>query len=217
MSYWKYISYLGVESESVKDNDKGLILSNKINVVIFFIMLVVIIISTIENHINNEPIGFNTYKIVIIAIFCLFNIFLASRKLIQLSKILTSIVPAFVFILVPAILGHVQEEDFIYGTYVAIAISVIPQLLFSAKKEKFSFWFSIVYFIVIISLYDIILLNLPEEQYKILTLIKKFVVYYIAAHVLVFLFVNLVIIYLKNINYKYEQAFITQNSELKKI
>lgn len=217
MSYWKYISYLGIDSESVENNDKGLILSNKINVIIFFIMLVVFTISAIENNINNKPIGFNTYKIIVIAIFCLFNIFLASRKLIQFSKILTSVVPAFMFILVPAIFGYVQEEDFIYSTYVAIAISVIPQLLFSAKKEKFSFWFSIVYFIVIISLYDIILLNLPEEQYQILTLIKKFVVYYIAAHVLVFLFVNLVIIYLKNINHRYEQKFKNQNSELKKI
>ena len=215
MSYWKYVSYLGTDSESTEDIDKGLILSNKINFIIFLIMLAVFILSVIENNISNAPIGFNTYKVIVIALFCLFNIFLASRKFIQLSKILTSSVPAFMFILVPAIFGYVQEEDFIYSSYVAIAISVIPQLLFSEKKERFSFWFSIIYFIVIITLYDIILLNLPEEKYKILTLIKEFTVYYIAAHVLVFLFVNMVINYLKKINHRYEQKFKNQNSELK--
>ncbi len=217
MSYWKYISNLGIDSKSTKVIDKGLILSNKINAIMFFIMLTILIISVVENYINKESIGFNTYKIIIIAAFCLFNIFLASRKLIQLSKVSTSIVPVFMFILIPAIFGYVQEEDFIYSTYVAIAISVIPQLLFSEKKERFSFWFSIAYFIAIIAIYDIILLNLPEEQYKILTLIKEFVVYYIAAHVLVFLFVNMVINYLKKLNYRYEQTFINQNNELKKI
>ena len=128
MSYWKYISYLGIDSESVENNDKGLILSNKINVIIFFIMLVVFTISAIENNINNKPIGFNTYKIIVIAIFCLFNLFLASRKLIQLSKILTSVVPAFMFILVPAIFVYVKEKDFISSPYFAMPIPLIPQL-----------------------------------------------------------------------------------------
>ena len=146
MLYWKHISYLGVDSEPAEDIDKGLILSNKINVIIFLIMLIVLAVSIIENYINNKSIGFNTYKIIVIAAFNLFNIFLASRKFVQLSKILTSSVPVFIFILAPAILGYVQEEDFIYSSYVAIAISVIPQLLFSEKKEKFSFWFSILYF-----------------------------------------------------------------------
>ena len=60
MSYWKYVSYLGTDSESTEDIDKGLILSNKINAIIFLIMLAVFILSVVETNLNNTQLGYNS-------------------------------------------------------------------------------------------------------------------------------------------------------------
>ncbi|NOZ46185.1 MAG: hypothetical protein GXO79_05320 [Chlorobi bacterium] len=211
---WKYISDLGKETSKNNDTNKEIELSNQINIVLIFISLIIIIVSIIENAIHHDSLSFNTYKIVIVIFVSILSLLLAYYKLLRLSKIVTSTIPSFMFILAPAILGYVQEEDFIYAPYIAIALSLLPHLLFSAKKERIIHRTIIVYYIVLISLYDFALFQLPQNIYPIIPVIKPFIIYYFTAHALIFLFINLAVIYLKKINYRYERKFRIQNKKL---
>ncbi|MBI9066956.1 MAG: GHKL domain-containing protein, partial [Salinivirgaceae bacterium] len=122
----------------------------------------------------------------------------------------------FLLLVLPTLYGFVEEESYIYYPIILIGFSIIPQLLFSQKKERIAYHTSILYFLVLILIIDILLNSYNPVESIIFKKIDEFYFYYKLVPVVVFFFVYAAIYYLKNINTKFEQVVNEKNIQLDK-
>ena len=213
---WNNISFLGVSKEMNMEKVRPLVLNNQINLIVFLSMLLVLIINLTEHFFIKKSIDLGTVRVLLVALSSLFNLTLSLMRKGNLSRILTTLSPCFFFIYLPSFMGFIEEESFAYYPYIAIAFSIIPHFLFSYRSEKTIYVLLNVYAFSAVLFSDVILLSIAGEEFLIKPIILDFYIYYKISHILIYLFINLSIIYLKKINMDSEFALKERNNQLSK-
>lgn len=208
------LSYLGLKNKEHTEDVKPLVLTNQINLIVLFSMILILLIN-LGHHLFFEPaLDIGTLRVFMLTITSILNLFLVYSKKGKFARILTVVAPVLFFIYLPSLLGFVEDESFLYYPFIAIAFSIIPHLLFSFRNEKKTYIFLNLYAFIGVLLSDIIILAISDNSLKIRPIVLDFYVYYKLSHVLIYLFINLSIIHLKNQNKLSEESLQKKNHQL---
>ena len=95
-----------------------------------------------------------------------------------------------------------------------ICVSLIPQLLLHPKNEKILFWLSMAYYLVLVILIDRWMVSFSTIHFQIVDRINTFYPFYKIAQILLFIFINASIYYLRILNFRFEEELNSKNYEL---
>ena len=140
---WNYISNLGTTGDNIQKDQRTIVLTNQINLVMFITMLLLLPYTYFTLQATNEAMYIGTLRVALLLIVNFLNLVLARFGYTRLSKLSIIYAPAVVFLLLPTMIGYVEEESYTYYPYIVIGTSIIPQLLLHPQKEKFHYWFSL--------------------------------------------------------------------------
>jgi signal transduction histidine kinase len=211
---WSYISNLGLKgNESLMDR-RTIILSNKLNFVMLVTMLLLLAITIPLMLLTNDPLSYGTLRVAFLLGFNILNLAVAGFGWTRLSKFFLIYLPPAIFLLGPTFYGYVEEESYTYYPYVLICVSIIPQLLLHPKNEKFLFWISMAYYLVLVILIDRWMVSFGTTHFPIVDRINTFYPFYKIAQILLFIFINASIYYLRILNFRFEEELNNKNCEL---
>jgi hypothetical protein len=162
---------------------------------------------------TKNPLSYGTLRVVILLGFNILNMVVAGAGFTKLSKFFLIYVPPALFLLGPTFYGYVEEESYTYYPYVLICASIFPQLLLHPKKEKFLFWLSIVYYLVLVISIDRLMVSFGTTHFPIVDRLNTFYPFYKIAQVILFIFINASIYYLRILNSLFEEHLNRQNYE----
>ena len=212
---WEYISTLGVKTGSDQLSQRTIVLTNQLNFVMFISMLLLFVTTFITLLFIHDTMSYGTLRVVILLFVCFLNLIFSRFGFTQLSKLSLIFLPAVIFLLGPTItLGYVEEESYTYYPYIVIAASIIPQLLLHPKKERFLFWFAILYYFIFTLVVDLIMIKFGTEYFPIIERINSFYPFYKISQIAIFMFISASIYYLRMLNIRYEEELGRKNLEL---
>lgn len=211
---WNYISNLGMTAENRQLSERTLVLTNQLNFVMFFTMLILIIATVTTLLLTNDTISFGTLRVGVLMIVTFLNLVLARNGFTQLSRLSLIFLPPIVFLLGPTMIGYVEEESYTYYPYVLICASIIPQMVLNPGKEKSLFWISLFYYLVLVIFIDKIMMRFSANSFPIVDRINTFYPFYKIAHLTCFIFINASIYYLRLLNFRFEEELNKKNEEL---
>jgi len=211
---WNYISNLGTTGPNRQPGERTIVLTNQLNFVMLITMILLGIIIYINSIVANDPMSTGTLRVGILMILNFVNLVLARYGLTKLSRLSLIFLPPVIFLLGPTLTGYVEEEAYTYYPYVLIGGSIIPQLLLNPKKEKFLYGFSLVYYLALVMLIDIIMVRFAHNTFPIVDRIKTFYAFYKISQLILFFFINVNIYYLRMLNFHFEEELNLRNKEL---
>jgi signal transduction histidine kinase len=211
---WRYISNLGIREDDNQLTRRTIYLSNQLNFVMLVSMVLLLVATVPLMLYTNDPLSYGTLRVVILLGFNLLNLAIAGLGFTQISKFLLIYVPPAVFLLGPTFYGYVEEESYTYYPYVLICASIIPQLLLHPKNEKFLFWLSLTYYLVLVLFIDRLMVNYGTTHFPIVDRINTFYPFYKIAQIMLFIFMNASIYYLRMLNFRFEEELNRKNNEL---
>jgi signal transduction histidine kinase len=219
---WKYISNLGINEAGKQLNRRTIVLVNQLNFVLLISMFLLLVTTIVTQGITDMVVSTGTLRVAWTLLLSLLNLLIARYGLNNLSRLSLIFLPSVVFLLVPTLIGYVQEEDFTYYPYVVIGTSIIPQMLVHPYKEKFLYWFSLSYLFLLTIFIDRIMIMLGKpgmvepgmNSYPIVDRINTFYPFYKIAQIALFLFINANIYYLRLLNFRFEDELKNKNNAL---
>ncbi len=214
MKLWNNISWLGLKDTELAYVRRDVVLANRLNLVIFFIMIVLTIVTTIIRELQQSEFTLHTQKLLLLAVACGFNFVFSHQRLFLLAKLNLIFSSLFLIILLPVFTSHIQDMDFIYGPIIITSLSLLPQLLLEPKSEKFLYWFSLCVFLIVVVLYDNMLVYFSHTQLSIVDMSHSFHSYYKSVFIASFVFFHASMIYLREIAFKYENQLSVSNKIL---
>lgn len=210
---WKYVSNLGSGNSNRLITLRSNVLSNQINFIIGISMAVLGLILLVRMKINNIELGIGIMRVWYTFVLSMINLLLAQFRFNKLSKYSLLFLPPLVFLVIPILMGFVEEEGYTYNAYVLIAASIIPQLLLSSEKEKVLYWIAMTYYLVLILIIDLLVFKFQKNLILAEHIKGSFFIYKLA-HLSVFLFLNVTIYYLRKLNYRFEEKLNVKNTIL---
>ena len=211
---WNYISNLGITEGDNDPARRTIMLSNKLNFVMLISMVLLLIAIVPLMLITHDPFSYGTLRVAILLGFNFLNLALAGFGWTMLSRLLLIFMPPVIFLLGPTFIGYVEEESYTYYPFVLIGISIIPQLLLHPKNERALFWLSMVYYFALVLFIDSLMVQFTTIQFPIVERINTFYPYYKIAQIMIFIFVNACIYYLRILNFRFEEELHNKNVEL---
>ncbi len=211
---WDYISNLGITTENRRLSERTIFLTNQLNFVMFISMLILLITTIVTLLLTHDTISLGTLRVAVLLVVTFMNLVLARYGFTQLSRLSLIFLPPVVFLLGPTMIGYVEEESYTYYPYLIICTSIIPQLLLHPKNEKFLFWVSLSYYFVLAIIIDKVMVQFGDVHFPIVDRINTFYPFYKIAHIVLFLFLNACIYYLRMLNFRFEEELSKKNSEL---
>jgi signal transduction histidine kinase len=211
---WDYISNLGIRESDSELDRRTIILSNKLNFVMLVSMVLLLVTTVPFMLLTNDPLSYGTLRVAILLGFNILNLIIAGFGFTRLSKVLLVLIPPVIFLLGPTFIGYVEEESFTYYPYVLICASIIPQLLLHPKNERLLFWLFIAYYFVLVLFIDWLMVHFETNHFPIEDRINTFYPFYKLAQILLFIFVNACIYYLRLLNFRFEEQLQNKNHEL---
>lgn len=209
---WRYFSGLGSSYNDKVMVMRSNVLSNQLNFVLFGTMLILLIITIIIQIRTNQEISIGTMRVGLTLTVSFINLMLAYFGYHRLSMYSLIFLTPVVFILFPIIVfGYVEEEGYTYNPYLLIAVSVIPQLLLSSEKEKYIYWFSMAYYLILVLSIDILMMHFQSDNFPIVDRLRSFYPYYKLAHIGMFIFINLCIYHLRKVSFRFEDRLKEKN------
>ena len=211
---WIFISNLGISEDDSQSRRRTIMLSNQLNFVMLISMVMLLSITVPLMLVTNDPLSYGTLRVIFLLGFNILNLTLAGFGFTRLSKFLLIYVPPAIFLLGPTFYGYVEEESYTYYPYVLICVSIVPQLLLHPGDEKFLFWISVAYYFVLVIMIDTLMIHLGTVHYPIVDRINTFYPMYKIAQIMLFIFINASIYYLRMLNFRFEEELKMKNSEL---
>jgi signal transduction histidine kinase len=208
---WSTISYLGLKDNSESASKRDVILTNRINFVIFMLAVLLTIVTTVIRELNQSEFTIHTKKILVLMIFCGFSFLFSAKGLFALTKINLVFTPLFVIILLPIFFGAIQQMDFIYGPIIILSLSLIPQLVLDPQRERKIYFFTLLFFLLVVALFDNLLVYFSPDELPITTVTHSFHEYYKTVFISSFLFFHAALFYLREQAFKYERELKTVN------
>jgi len=211
---WSYISNLGIRGDESQMDRRTIILSNQLNFVMLGSMILLLATTIPLMLLTNDPISYGTLRVVILLGFNFLNLGIAGLGFTRLSKLLLVFIPPAVFLLGPTFYGYVEEESYTYYPYVLICASIIPQLLLHPRNERFLFWLSMAYYLALVLIIDSLMVHYGKTHFPIVDRIMTFYPLYKISQIILFLFMNASIYYLRMLNFRFEENLKLKNQEL---
>jgi len=219
---WNKLSYLGIHEKDTGLKQRTMILSNQLNFIMLITMIGLLIFLTVMRRVEDSTFGVGSLRVLLLLIFNLVNLCLSYFKFPNFGRISLIFVSPLIFLIFPTVIGFVEEESFSYYPFILIGFSVLPQLLLVPVREKFLHWFSIIYYGLLLLFIEKILIFFMPEEFVIVKIIEGFFVYFKAAQICIFVFLQFAVYYLRKLNIKFEKdlnekntTLDTQNEELK--
>lgn len=213
---WHKISYLGIEDNKTRLEQRTTILNNQLNAIMLITMFCLLIFLTVMNLVEGTPYGIGTLRVLILLLVNVINLSLSYFNRSKFSRILLIFMSPVIFLILPTLIGFVEEESFTYYPFILIAFSILPQLLLIPSKEKFIHRISIVYYGFLLLFIERILIHFMPEDFPIVESIKGFFVYFKVAQIAIFAFLQFSVFYLRRLNIKFEQNLNEKNQMLDK-
>ena len=211
---WNYISNLGLRDFEKSSTNRNIILVNRINFISICLLVLLNIFTSIIREIDGGPYTIHTKKLLILLFFCLFNLLFSYRRWHNIAKISLIFTPSMILILLPIFYGKVQELDFIYAPLLILAISIVPPLILLPKLTNKLYLFSSLYFLLLVIFLDNILVYFSAQELSLVMYGNHFHVFYKLVFIPTFIFIQITVYYLRNINYSYENNLISANEKL---
>lgn len=211
---WHKVSYLGLDSGIINLKNRTVVLTNRINFILIITLTFLFLASTGIARIQGLPVTFDTHVLLIQAFLCIFNLWLARHGFHRMVKILVTLLPAFVLILLPSVYGTVDNDNFLYYPFALISLSILSQLIFDLRVEKKHFFAINIFYFVILLFIEKILMHYGPEEMIIKTIIIKHYPFYKVFQFTIYLFLSLSVFYLRNINYQMEKELNLNNEKL---
>lgn len=216
MRYFQSIVNLGVDADDGSLQSRSIKLCNQANIFIGVIMLLLFVFLRVMGFIEGESMGMGSLRVLIVLTLAIINLILTKYGWTRLVKVITIFVVPFVILLFPTFFGFVEAESFTYYPIVVIAFSVMPHLLIAPKVNRYLYFFSILYFVLLIAFIDSILFLFLDDALVIVEEIKTFYPYYKMGQIASFVFIQLSVLYLRFMNSQYESSLEITNEELVK-
>lgn len=201
----------GIREQNSSLKNKAIKLNNQINFGFIVIMLPLLILIFTMSYLNKSFYTIGTLRSILIMIMAILNLVLAKKNHTFASIILTVFLPPIIFILFPTLIGYVAEENFIYAPFVLVAFSIIPHLLLLPEKDRLIYRPALIYYFLLVLFIDILLRHSSPRKLIIVERIDTFYIYYKTSHILIFLFVNYSVYYMRRVNHSYEDMLYTAN------
>jgi signal transduction histidine kinase len=211
---WNYISNLGISGDESQVDRRTIILSNQLNFVMLGSLILLLATTIPLMLLTHDPISYGTLRVLILLGFNFLNLAVAGFGFIRLSKLLLVFIPPAVFLLGPTFYGYVEEESYTYYPYVLICASIIPQLLLHPRNERFMFWLSMAYYLVLVLIIDRLMVHFGTTHFPIVDRIDTFYPLYKISQMILFIFMNASIYYLRMLNFRFEEDLKRKNREL---
>ncbi len=211
---WNTVSYLGLETKMGSLNEQVVILGNRVNFLLLVFMISIFVILRIQNLFDHGSIGMGSLGSILLFFLASFNLFLASKNKSFASRILIIIFGPLLFIVLPILMGYVREESFVYNPYILITFSTLIPLLILPSENKFIFWFSFLYYFILVLSIDWLMSVFSTNRYLIVDRIETFLLWNKLAHIGIFIFINLCVLYLRNLALRFENELKLKNAKL---
>lgn len=211
---WNWISNLGLTDKSNLSRKREIVLSNQLNFVMLITMFLLLLTTVTALLLTKDTIYIGTLRILILAVVNLLNLVAARFGYTKMSALSLIFIPPIVFLIWPTLMGYVEEESYTYYPYALIAASIIPQLLLMPDKQKYLYWFSLVYYLFLVIFIDRMMIRFETNSFLIVDRIREFYPFYKIAHIGIFLFSSASIYYLRKQNIRFEDSLNKQNQIL---
>jgi PAS domain S-box-containing protein len=210
---WKKISDNG--TRKIPESEKRSVITlNRIN---FFIIIISLVgfISTILIYcvIQGGKPGVGALRLLLMLLSGLISFILTRYNHSFPSKVITSVVPILLLIVLPTLAGDVAMEYYFYYPSAGTASAMIPLLLFP-KSEDRPILFILLFFCFLMTVLSDNLLTWFSASGKIPVIFAGRYLFYKLAQILLFLFIVPTVYTLKDLNLKYESILIDQNERL---
>jgi len=210
---WNKISFLGIDKDQNMLISREIILTNRINFLLLLTFLLDLIFEVSMIFIIHDHLDFGTFRFSLICLISFFNLLLASFKFHKISRISLIVTTPFMLFLFP-LLNHVfYNEIFVWYSYAATAISIIPFLVFQFKEERIFWILSAVYNFFYVFFIDEVAIKLGAHNLGIIKYSSSPYVKF--AQLCIYAFVNLSVFYLVSLNRKSQSNLNKANEELK--
>jgi signal transduction histidine kinase len=212
---WEYISFLGIKDRNLTLENRTLILTNRINFSMLVAIILLISINIYRSFILDlgpSRMG-NVFLIIQVGVNFL-SLFLCYYGYFRIVKLALTFLPVSVLIILPAIVGSVESQDFTDYPLAILALSLVPQILFMHKQESVSYYVSLSFLLfVLIFNYDLLVYFSPVPL-EIADQILKFRFFFTLIPLIVYVFIHVTIKYLRDLNFSSEQELWKKNEEL---
>lgn len=179
-------------------------------------MVLMSILLQIMRIIEHVGVGMGSLRVFWVLGVGVVHLILAKNKHHSLANALLIFLPPFFFLFIPTFLGFVEEESFVYYPVIIIAMSMVPQLLISLPKDKLLYWLAMLYYTILLVSIDVLLYHYADPNLKIVPLYKDMIVFYKSIYLVIFLFVNFSVFYLRKLNLSFELELKMLNRSLRR-
>ena len=212
---WNWISYLGI-SHSIGSGSsiKRFALTNRINFILFVLGFVAFLLLVFWSPVNREQFNINQYRILFAAILGILNLLLASVGANKISRISLIFMPVFILSILPIFLGVVNDESYLDYPWFIITASMTPHFVLSPREDRFLYYFSLLYYLILLLPLEQILGMYFNPEVHILPVIEKNYLYIKLTQVSIYGFLNLSIIYLQSLSRQHEAKLEKANEQL---
>ncbi len=211
---WQLISFNGIEDNARDTIKRTTILNNQVNATLFLIMVTISILLWVLRIIEDRTINIGGVRFFWMMLLCIIHFILARRQHHTLAKCLLIFAPPILFLIVPALYGFVEDQSFFYYSYIIVAFSIFPQLLLRITTNRQLYVWSMVYYFILMLSLDNILIFLAPENLSVVPILKGFWIFNKIAALSIYLFINSSVYYLKWVNYKFEQQLKAKQEQL---
>jgi len=173
------------------------------------------VLTYLNREISGGPYTIHTKVLLVLLIICIINVLFSYKTWHNLTKISLIVFPSLIIVFLPLFYGNVQESDFIDAPITIMGFSFVPQLILNPKLKNKLYLTSFLYFLLLVSFLDNILVHFSPQKYSIVTSTDDFHFFYKLVFIAVFLFIQSTMYYLRNLNYTYEAELIFTNEKLK--
>ena len=208
---WNYVSNLGSTDKSNLLGKREIILSNQLNFILLVTMCLLLFTTIVTQLLTRQPIYIGTLRIGVVILVNFLNLVAARFRYTKISTLSLIFIPPIVFLLWPTLIGYVEEESYTYYPYALIAVSIIPQLILMPYKQKYLYWFSLMYYFLLVIFIDRVMILFESDSFPIVDRIREFYPSYKIAQIGIFLFINASIYYLRKQNLSFEDSLNKKN------
>ena len=145
---WHKISTLGIEASLSGRQKRNLALANQINFIMAVLLGLVSLAAWGIREYYDNPFTIHTQKLLVLLLLCFINIFLSSKKQINLVRFNLIAFPSLIIVFIPIFLGEIQNFDVLVAPFLVLALSIIPLIILNPDFRSPVYNMSLLYFVL---------------------------------------------------------------------
>lgn len=206
-SFLNVLSNVGVDHNTSRMNQKEIILSNKISLLLLPLAIIGIAMSYFGG-VYFTTIGFSLFILFLI---CVFPLNKFGKSII--ARFGLSVLPQL-FLLLPNVISGIEKvENYLAFSYIFIGLTIIPLLLFHDKKDRNILAIALIINLLVILFYDLLLVWSEKSEIDI-RLIEDNYAYYKLPQIILWVLMVSAFHFLKKENSQYEEKLEESNNSL---